>query len=127
VNPTGNTTYTVTATGANNTSVTCSIAVTVTPAAPPVAIIAGPSTIETIYRQVNLDASKSTNPAGGALTYLWEPLSTGAAVLDQGQAVTRVQLGGLLGDYIFRLTVRNAAGQQASTTVTVRFLNTNPH
>jgi hypothetical protein len=127
VNPTGNTTYTVTATGANNTTVSCNIAVTVTATAPPVAIITGPSTVETIYRQVNLDASQSTNPAGGALTYLWEPLSTGAAVLDQGQAVTRVQIGGLFGDYIFRLTVRNAAGQQASTTVTVRFLNTNPH
>ncbi len=127
VNPTGNTTYTVTATGANNTTATCSIAVTVTPAVPPTAIISGPSTVETIYRQVNLDASPSVNPTGGPLTYFWEPLSTGAAILDQGQAVTRVQLGGLLGDYIFKLTVRNAAGQQDSTTVTVRFRNTNPH
>jgi len=127
VNPTGTTTYTITATGANNTTATCSVTVTVTPTQPPVAIITGPSTIETIYRQVNLDASTSTNPAGGPLTYFWEPLSTGAAVLDQGQAVTRVQLGGLLGDYIFKLTVRNAAGQQDSTTVTVRFRNTNPH
>jgi len=127
VNPTGNTSYTVTATGANNTTATCTIAVTVTPGAPPTAIITGPSTIETINRQVNLDASQSTNPAGGPLTYLWEPLSTGAAVLDQGQAVTRVQIGGLLGDYIFKLTVRNAAGQQDSTTVTVRFRSTNPH
>jgi hypothetical protein len=127
VNPTATTTYTLTATGANNTRATCTIAVTVTPAAPPVAIITGPSTIETIYRQVNLDASTSTNPAGGPLTYFWEPVSTGAAILDQGQAVTRVQLGGLLGDYVFRLTVRNAAGQQDSTTVTVRFRNTNPH
>ena len=127
VNPTGNTTYTVTATGANNTTATCTIAVTVTPAQPPTAIISGPSTVETIYRQVNLDASPSVNPTGGSLTYFWEPLSTGAAILDQGQAVTRVQLGGLLGDYIFKLTVRNAAGQQDSTTVTVRFRNTNPH
>jgi hypothetical protein len=127
VNPTASTTYTVTATGANNTQATCTIAVTVTPAAPPTAIITGPSTIETIYRQVTIDASQSTNPAGGPLTYFWEPLSTGAAVLDQGQAVTRVQLGGLLGDYVFKLTVRNAAGLQDSTTVTVRFRNTNPH
>ncbi|MEP6538235.1 MAG: OmpA family protein [Bryobacteraceae bacterium] len=127
VKPTGNTTYTVTATGANNTTATCTIAVTVTPTQPPTAIISGPSTVETIYRQLNLDASQSVNPAGGPLTYFWEPLSTGAAVIDQGQAVTRVQLGGLLGDYIFKLTVRNAAGQEDSTTVTVRFKNTNPH
>ena len=101
--------------------------VTVPAAVPPVAVITGPSLIETIYRQVSLDASQSTNPSGGALTYTWEPLSTGAAVLDQGQPITRVQLGGLFGDYIFRLTVRNAAGQSDSTTVTIRFRNTNPH
>jgi hypothetical protein len=127
VNPTASTTYTVTATGANNTQATCTIAVTVTPAAPPTAIITGPSTIETLYRQLTLDASQSTNPAGGPLTYIWEPLGTGAAVLDQGQPQTRVQLGGLFGDYVFKLTVRNAAGLQDSTTITVRFRNTNPH
>ena len=48
-------------------------------------------------------------------------LGTGAAVLDQGQPRTRVQLGGLAGDYPFRLTVRNAAGQESTATVTVRF------
>jgi hypothetical protein len=127
VNPTASTTYTVTATGANNTQATCTIAVTVTPAAPPTAIITGPSTIETLYRQLTLDASQSVNPAGGPLTYVWEPLGTGAAVLDQGQPQTRVQLGGLFGDYVFKLTVRNAAGLQDSTTITVRFRNTNPH
>jgi hypothetical protein len=58
------------------------------------------------------------------LTYIWEPLETGAAVLDQGQANSRVQIGGLAGEYRFRLTVRNAAGQQDSTIVTVRFRST---
>lgn len=125
VMPTASTTYTITVTGANNQTASCSIAVTVTPAPePPTAIITGPSMVETIYRQITLDGSTSTNPAGGALTYFWEPLSTGAAVLDQGQPQTRVQLGGAYGDYIFRLTVRNAQGQQASTTVTVRFKST---
>lgn len=125
VTPAATTTYTITATGANGQTATCSVPVSVTPLGPPpVAIITGPSFVETINRQLTLDGSQSTNPAGGALTYIWEPLSTGAAVLDQGQAMTRVQLGGLFGDYIFRLTVRNAAGQQDSTTVTVRFTST---
>jgi REJ domain. len=124
VNPLANTTYTITATGADKTTATCTIAVTVTPAPPPVAIISGPSEIETIYRQLTLDGSQSTNPAGGALTYIWEPLSTGSAVLDNGQPQTRVELGGLFGDYIFKLTVRNAAGQSDSTTVTVHFKST---
>jgi hypothetical protein len=126
VMPTATTSYVITVTGANNRTATCTIPVTVTPAPdPPTAIITGPSVVETIYRQTSLDGSTSTNPAGGALTYFWEPLSTGAAVLDQGTAQTRVQLGGAYGDYIFRLTVRNAQGQEASTTVTVRFKSTN--
>jgi len=125
VSPTATTTYTITVTGANNQSATCSVPVTVTPANPPVAIITGPSSVETINRQLTLDGSASTNPAGGALTYLWTPLSTGAAVLDQGQPMTRVQLGGAYGDYIFRLTVRNAQGLEGTTTVTVSFKSTN--
>ena len=125
VMPTATTTYTITATGANNQTATCSVAVTVTPApAPPDAIITGPSVIETFNREVVLDASQSSNPTGGALTYQWTPMGTGAAVLDQGQQRTRVQLAGLAGDYPVRLTVRNAAGAESSTDVTIRFRST---
>jgi hypothetical protein len=125
VTPTATTTYTLTATGSQNRTATCSVTVTVTPAPePPTAIITGGSVIETIYRQLILDASGSTDPAGGALTYFWEPLGTGAAVLDQGQARTRVQVGGTFGDYIFRVTVRNAQGQTGTATVTVRYRST---
>jgi hypothetical protein len=98
------------------------VTVTVTPAPPPPeVIITGGELIETIDRELTLDASQSTNPAGGALTYVWRPLASGAAVLDQGQPRTRVQLGGLFGDYPFQVTVRNAAGQEATANVTVRF------
>jgi hypothetical protein len=122
VNPTASTTYTITATGANNQTATCTVAVTVTPTpAPPPAVITGPAVIETFNREVVLNAEEATSPTGGALTYIWTPLGTGAAVLDQGQPRTRVQLGGLAGDYPFRLTVRNPTGQESSATVTVRF------
>lgn len=122
VNPTASTTYTITANGSNNRTATCSVPVIVTPApAPPDAIIDGPPLIETFNREIVLDGSSSANPAGGALTYIWTPLGTGAAVLDQGQARTRVQLGGLSGEYPVRLTVRNAAGQEDSAIVTIRF------
>jgi len=125
VNPAANTTYTITAMGSNNRTATCTVTVSVTPQQPPpTAIITGGSVIETIYRQIVLSGEGSTNPAGGALTYQWTPLSTGAAVLDQGQANTRVQLGGAFGDYIFQLTVRNLQGQSSTATVTVRFKST---
>jgi hypothetical protein len=130
VKPQTTTTYNIVATGADGKTASCSVTVSVPvapPGQPPVAIITGPSTIETLYRQLNLDGSTSKNPSGGALTYQWTPIGTGAAVLDQGQAVTRVQLGGLFGDYIFKLTVTNQAGQSDSTTVTVHYVNTNPH
>jgi hypothetical protein len=125
VRPTATTTYTLTATGTENRTATCTVVANVTPAPePPTAIITGPSTITTIQRQTTLDASQSTNPAGGALTYIWTPVGTGATVLDQGQPVTRVQFSGQFGDYVFNLTVRNALGQQATTSVTVRFIST---
>jgi len=122
VNPTASTNYTITAIGSNNRTAACSVAVTVTPAPqPPDAIIDGPPLIETFNRELVLDGSSSVNPVGGALTYISTPLGTGAAVLDQGQARTRIQLGGLSGEYPVRLTVRNAAGQEDSAIVTVRF------
>ena len=125
VSPSETTTYTINATGANSTTASCSVTVTVTPLGPPpVAIISGPQVVESIERLLTLDGSQSVNPSGGALTYIWEPLSTGSAVLDNGQPQTRVQIGGTFGDYVFKLTVRNAQGQSDSTTVTVRFVST---
>jgi len=125
VNPTATTTYTITVTGANNQTANCTVTVTVTPAPPPPeVVISGGDVIETISRELTLDASGSTDPAGGALTYVWQPTASGAAVLDQGQPRTRVQLGGLFGDYPFLVTVRNAAGQEATGRVIVRFKST---
>jgi hypothetical protein len=125
VSPTQTTTYVFTATGAQGTTpATCSVTVTVSvpTGPPPIAIITGPGTIDTIYRQLTLDARGSVEASGGGtLTYIWEPIQTGASVLDQGQPVTRIQIAGGWGDYPIRLTVRNAAGQSASAIVTVRF------
>jgi hypothetical protein len=122
VSPTATTTYTLTAQGTENRTAVCTVTITVTPAAePPTAVISGGAVIETFVRQVILSGEESVSPTGGALTYTWTPLYSGAAILDQGQPRTRVQLGGLAGDYPFQLTVRNPAGAESSAVVTVRF------
>jgi hypothetical protein len=121
VNPTQTTTYQITAQGTEGRTATCTVTVAVTPGPEPEVIIVGGQFVETLVRELVLDASPSTDPSGGQLTFRWEPLGTGASVLDPGQARTRVQLGGPFGDYVFRVTATNALGQSSSGTITVRF------
>lgn len=126
VSPQATTAYTITVTGTQNRTATCTVNVTVTPGVPPptVVIVGGP-VIETLNRELTIDATVTSDPAGGALTYFWEPVGTGGAVLDQGAPRTRVQLAGLFGDYQFKVTVRNAQGGEGSALVTIRFRSTN--
>ena len=125
VKPLTDTVYVLTAAStATSTQATCQIPVTVKQTEPPTAIISGPATIDVFTRELTIDGSGSTNPAGGKLTYLWEPLETGASVLDQNQPQTRVQLIGLAGIHRIRLTVKNEFGQSSSAIVTINFRNT---
>jgi len=110
VTPLVTTSYTITASGGAGTQpATCSLTVTVTAPQPPTAVIPGGS-IETFNRQVPIDGSGSSDPQGQQLTYIWESLNTGMAIMDQGKPVTRVILGGTFGDYTIKLTVRNQSG-----------------
>lgn len=85
------------------------------------AAIAGGPTIQTLYRQLVLDGTASAS-TGGALTYSWSSSGTGVAIIDPAMSSTRVQIGGLTGDYPVTLTVRNALGQTATSTVVLRFV-----
>lgn len=133
VNPQADVTYTITASNARFTD-TKTVTVKVTPLPPPVVdpptvVLGTPDYIETLYRDIQLDASGSTDPQGLPLTFRWEQVgqvnnNSAAAILSATSPTTRVQLGGQFGDYIFRVTVTNSKGVSASKDVRVRFVLT---
>ena len=87
------------------------------------AAINGPSVIETNSPQVALDASGSTTPNTGDLTYSWS-VPQGypqAAILNGGTATPTVQMS-TRGLHQFTVTVTDRTGATSSATVTVRYI-----
>jgi hypothetical protein len=152
VNPQTTTTYTCTALG-NGPPATATVTVTVTPPPPPppppVIVIGGLNglqcsatvvpagggasvggatfTCQTVVRQVQLDLSQSTSPAGNApLTFLTTARNTNSAVLNPTAAQPIVQLGELFGDYLFDVLVTDAKGNQAAAIVDIQLVVTRP-
>ncbi len=128
VNPTVDTTYTCTASG-NGTQDNKTLLVKVTPTAPtgppPVVVIAGGPVMQSIYRQLRLDASQSNSPAGNTpLTYFWRSRNTSAAVLNPTSPTPTVQLGELAGDYFFDLTVTDSKGNVSIGSIDILFVIT---
>jgi len=125
VRPNATTTYTLIAYNAKNETARCEVTVRVR--TPPVVdrpiANAGPS-IDTLYRLITLDGSKSVDPKGGPLTYRWRPLEKTAVVLEPTSVTPRVQLGEQFGPYLFELTVTNQAGVSSTSVVTVNFIST---
>jgi hypothetical protein len=122
VRPTTTTTYTLIAYNAQNQTARCEVTVRVatTPVIDRPIANAGES-ITTINRLLTLDGTKSSDPKGGTLTYLWRPLERTAVVLEPTSPTPRVQLGEQFGPYVFELTVTNPAGISSTSTVTINF------
>ena len=126
VKPTATTTYTLAAYNDAGQSATTSVTVTVGsgnsgnngPA--PRVVIQGAPVIFTVIRDVVLDASASSDPNGGPLTFKWVSLDNKSAILDPTSPRPRVQVAALYGDYLFQVTVTNARGVSATGVVTVR-------
>ncbi|WP_321475129.1 OmpA family protein [uncultured Paludibaculum sp.] len=131
VNPQADTTYTLTASNGKFTT-TQTVTVKVTPVdvvKPPVVNVNTPDYIETLYREIEIDASGSTDPQGLPLTYKWEQVGQAnnngsAAIWSPTSPTTRIQLYGTYGDYIFRITVTNSKGASTSKDIRVRFILT---
>ena len=148
VNPTTTTTYTCTATG-NGPPATATVTVPVTqqppppPPMPPVVVVTGLNGLtcsapasaaggsgstficETVVRQVSLDLSQSSSPAGATpLTFLTTSQNTRAAVLSPTSSQPTVQLGEEFGDYLFTVVVTDSKGNQGTATVDIRLVVT---
>jgi hypothetical protein len=78
--------------------------------------------VNTVSKQIDLDASKTTDDSGTTLTFAWRNVNKSAALLNQNTAVATVQFTEGAGDYIFEITVTNGNGQSAKQTVTVAYL-----
>jgi len=149
VNPQTTTTYMCTATG-NGPPATATVTVPVKPLPPP-PVVTPPTVVvtginglmcsatatvgsngatyicETVVRQVSLDLSQSTSPAGNTpLTYLTTSNSrnTNAAVLNATSVQPTVQLGEQFGDYFFTVVVTDSKGNQGTATVDIRLVVT---
>ena len=117
VNPTADTTYTLTANGRrNNAQATVTVRVPAGPPPPPegdnrppVAVV-GPD-IETNALIVTLDGSRSFDPDGDPITYSWRSLGPQVAEVDGGNSPNpQVRMSGGNGSYVFELTVTDSRG-----------------
>ena len=89
--------------------------------------VAGPKNTISPTPQFQLDASKSTDPNGGTLTYHWAyvPAFGMTATITGADTATPMvtvpDYSNAQGDYTFQLTVTNAAGLSSTDTVVVTY------
>ncbi len=76
---------------------------------------------DTFAKNVTLDASGSSDPLGGSLTYLWTNPTHNGGILSPTSATPNVQLT-TGGNYVFAVTVTNSAGNSASGMVSFNYL-----
>ena len=77
--------------------------------------------VSTVQSEVILDASGSTDPENGALTYSWRTVTGAANIINPTEARPRVQLSNNFGTYVFEVTVRDPQGATSTAQVTVQY------
>jgi len=127
VYPQTTTSYMCIATGENGVTASKSVAVTVgsTPpptAAPPTIVIAGGSTQTTTVRNVLINASGSSSPAGNnPLTFSLATLYGSAEIINGNTSSPTVVLGPTPGPYYFNLTVTDSKGMSTTQEITITY------
>ena len=121
VSPTVTTVYTLTATNAAG-SVTSTATVTVGNGAPIIVFATG-NFVYTTTRDLQLDASGSSSPAGNnPLQFYWTVRGGKARIYQPTSSTPHVYLPGDAGNYIFDLTVTDSKGNSTTQTLTVRLI-----
>ncbi len=127
VYPQTSTAYSCIATGENGVTASKSVTVTVgsTPpptAAPPVIVISGGSSQTTTVRNVLLNFSGSSSPAGNnPIGYYLVALYGSAEIVNANTAMPTVVLGPTPGPYYFNLTVTDSKGLSTTQEITITY------
>jgi hypothetical protein len=89
----------------------------------PVVVFTPGATQTTFQKQLQLDASKSTDPNGLQLTYAWTQVNTNiaAGIANANSATPLVTFAGGKGDYIFQVTVTNSKGTSSTGQTTITY------
>jgi hypothetical protein len=127
VYPQTTTSYMCIATGENGVTASKSVTVTVGSTAPPTAapptiVIAGGSTQTTTVRNVLINASASSSPAGNnPLTFSLATLYGSAEIINGNTSMPTVVLGPTAGPYYFNLTVTDSKGMSTTQEITITY------
>jgi hypothetical protein len=121
VSPTVTTVYTLTATNAAGS--TTSTATVTVGSSSPIIVFASGNILYTSTRDVRLDASGSSSPAGNTpLQFYWTVRGDKAVIYQRTSPTPNVYLPGTPGNYIFDLTVTDSKGNSTTQTLTVRLI-----
>jgi hypothetical protein len=87
-------------------------------------IVFTPAASQTVFqKQIQLDASKSTDPGGLQLTYAWTQVNSNiaAGISNANTATPFVTFAGGKGDYTFQVTVTNSKGASSTAQTTISY------
>jgi hypothetical protein len=126
VSPTVTTIYTLTAinaAGSATVSATVTVAGTTGGGTGPIIVFNPGNFIYTTNRDLALDASGSSSPAGNTpLQFYWTSRGDKAVIYQKTSPTPRIYLPGSTGNYVFDLTVTDSKGNSATQTLTVRLI-----
>jgi hypothetical protein len=84
-------------------------------------IMLAPVASPTLSNEVALDASRSFDPGGDALTFSWRPIGTPVPGIVRADTATPSLQFPQMGDFTVEVTATNASGRSSTERITIRF------